>query len=462
MKPSKKHHRKQSGFLGMLELETALDQRHELYRLTEAIDWQGIEDDFEGFYSDMGRPGLPIRRMAGLLILKQVQNLSDERVCEYWRESPYAQYFCGEVHFQWGLPCEPSELVHFRKRIGERGVKRLFMASLQLHKDKIEAEDELVVDTTVQEANVTYPTETKLREQVIKRLWRMGKKEGIEWERSYRFTLSGLSKRARSRSNRCVKDRRKAILKLRTVGRDLLRQYRSEASIEAVRKNWKVLETMDRILTQSFSEPANERVHSLHDPDVRCIAKGKAHKPYEWGRKAGFGMLAKSTLVVGVASFRDNLYDGDTLAKTLASAHTCAGKLFGSCLVDRGYKGQTRVGPTEVIQPYRIGLSNRNAYQKRKHRKRMNRRAAIEPIIGHLKTDHRMAKCYLKGYLGSVSNAYLAAMAWNLKMWMRERLFVLICSGLYRAILDFYRAIRKQGATLRGSFQSTAAPFPSF
>jgi IS5 family transposase len=474
MKPRKKHHRNQSGFLGMLELETGLDQRHELYRLAEAINWQEIEDEFVGFYSHTGRPGLPIRRMAGLLILKQVQNLSDERVCEYWRESPYAQYFCGEVHFQWGLPCEPSELVHFRKRIGERGVKKLFTASLRLHEDKIERESELVVDTTVQEANVTYPTETKLREQVIKRLWRMGKKQGIQWERSYRFTLSGLSKRARSRSNRCVKDRRKAILKLRTVGRDLLRQYRSEASIEAVRENWKLLETMDRILTQSFNEPANERVHSLHDPQVRCIAKGKAHKPYvprtegttkakrQWGRKAGFAMLAKSNLVVGVASFRDNLYDGDTLAKTLASAHSCAGKLFGSCLVDRGYKGQTRVGPTEVIQPYRIGLSNRNAYQKRKHRKRMNRRGAIEPIIGHLKNDHRMARCYLKGYLGSVSNAYLAAMAWNLKMWMRERLFVRILAGLYRSILDFYRVIRNQGATLRGSLRLTPAPSVSF
>lgn len=462
MKPTTKHHRNQSGFLGMLELETGLDQRHELYRLAEAIDWQEIVQEFEGFYSDIGRPGLPIRRMAGLLILKQVQNLSDERVCDYWRESPYAQYFCGEVYFQWGMPCEPSELVHFRKRIGERGIKKLFTASLKLHKDKTEKENELVVDTTVQEANVTYPTETKLREQVIKRLWRMGKKESIHWERSYRFTLSGLSKRARSRSNRCAKDRRKAIQKLRTVGRDLLRQYRSEASIEALRENWKVLETMERILTQSFSEPANERVHSLHDPEVRCIAKGKAHKPYEWGRKAGFAMLAKSTLVVGVASFHDNLYDGDTLAKTLASAHTSAGKLFRSCLVDRGYQGQTRVGPTEVIQPYRIGLSNRNAYQKRKHRKRMNRRGAIEPIIGHLKNDHRMARCYLKGYLGSVSNAYLAAMAWNFKMWMRERLFVRICMGLYRAILDFLGAIRNQESSLRGSFDSIPAPFSSF
>jgi len=410
-----------------MELESGLDQRHELYRLSEAMDWDQIEADFVDLYSHTGRPGLPIRRMVGLLILKQVANLSDERVCEYWRDNPYAQYFCGEGHFagllarareQWGLPCEASELVHFRKRIGEDGVAKIFEASLRLHKDKIEKENELVIDTTVQEANVTYPTETKLREQVIKRLWRMGQKEGIKWERSYKFTVFGLSKRARSRSNRCAVDRRKSILKLRTVGRDLLRQYRSEASIEAVSENWELLKTMDRILHQSFDEPAKTRVHSLHDPDVRCIAKGKAHKKYvsrtegttqakrPWGRKAGFGMLAKTNLVVGVASFKDNLYDGDTLAKTLSSAHVHCGKIFRSALVDRGYKGQTQVGLTEVVQPYRFCESNRNAYQKRKHRKRMftnesekacNRRSAIEPIIGHLKEDHRMARCYLKG-----------------------------------------------------------------
>ena len=119
----------------MMELESGLDQRHELYRLSEAMDWDQIEKGFVDLYSHTGRPGLPIRRIVGLLILKQIANLSDERVCEYWRDNPYAQYFCGECHFQWGLPCQPSELVHFRKRIGEAGVKKIFEASLSLHKD---------------------------------------------------------------------------------------------------------------------------------------------------------------------------------------------------------------------------------------------------------------------------------------------------------------------------------------
>ena len=297
MKPKRKNETGQTGLLGMMELQSGLDQRHELYRLADAMDWDRIESEFGELYADKGRPGLPIRRMVGLLVLKQIQNLSDERVCGYWTESPYAQYFCGEEHFQWGKPCEPSELVDPAardKRIGEDGVRRIFEASLQLHKKKIADERELVVDTTVQESNVTYPTETKLREQVIKRLWRMGLREGVKWERSYKFTVHGLSKRARSRSNRQAGDRKKATLKLRTVGRDLLRQYRNEASVEAVSRDWKVLETMERILHQRFEEPANERVHSLHDPEVRCIAKGKAHKKYEWGRKAGFAMLAKS------------------------------------------------------------------------------------------------------------------------------------------------------------------------
>ncbi|MFP4542277.1 MAG: transposase, partial [Opitutales bacterium] len=164
-----------------------------------------------------------------------------------------------------------------------------------------------------------------------------------------------------------------------------------------------------------------------------------------WGRKAGFAALAKSTVIVGVASFEDNLYDGDTLAKTLASATTRAGKLFKSALVDRGYAGQTRVGSTEIVQPYRKGQSHRNAYQKRKHRERMARRAAIEPVIGHLKSDFRMARCYLKGFAGSILNAHLAAAAWNFRKWLREgslfALFSWLWSAFCRALAPVQRPV---------------------
>ena len=458
MKHNGKSEQGQQGFFGAMELASGLDQRDELYRLAEAIRWERFEEAFGGLYSHTGRPALPIRRMVGLLILKQLKNLSDEEVCRRWHESPYAQYFCGETHFQWGYPCDPSELWHFRDRIGEDGAKTIFAESVRLHHDKVEAEDELVIDTTVQEANITYPTETKLRERVIERLWRLGEQSGVSWERSYTRTVPKLRRKARQRSNRTVKGRRKAILKLRTIGRHLLRQYREAVPVpERSSRVAAELETMQRILTQSFDEPANERVHSLHDPTVRCIAKGKVHKKYEWGRKVGFAMLAKSTVIVGVASFEDNLYDGDTLPKTLASATTRAGKLFKSALIDQGYRGYTQVGSTEIVQPYRRGPSNRNAYQKRKHRQRMNRRPAIEPVIGHLKNDYRMARCYLKGFLGSVLNAHLAAAAWNFRKWIRESSLFAHFARLWRAVYHALGMITRRGSVHRPSHQRLCA-----
>ena len=142
------------------ELELMLDQRQPLYQLANRIAWEEFERAFEELYAEIGRPALPIRLMVGLLILKQMENLSDERIVEHWTRDPYYQYFCGESHFQWRLPCEPSELVHFRHRIGENGAEKILEVSIKLHREKIEKE-EVVADTTVQEKNLSYGHEIK-------------------------------------------------------------------------------------------------------------------------------------------------------------------------------------------------------------------------------------------------------------------------------------------------------------
>ena len=190
-------------------LEHMLDQRQPLYKLANKLPWDELEKTFEGYYKETGRPALPTRLMAGLLLLKQLENLSDERVCQAWARDPYMQYFCGERYFQWKLPCEPSELVHFRKRIGQDGVEKILKMTVELHADKVEKEDELVADTTVQEANVQFPTDTRLHVDCIEKLWRMGENEGIRWRRSYVRTVPALLARLRTRSNRLAKERRK-------------------------------------------------------------------------------------------------------------------------------------------------------------------------------------------------------------------------------------------------------------
>jgi IS5 family transposase len=176
------------------------------------------------------------------------------------------------------------------------------------------------------------------------------------------------------------------------------------------------------------------KVYSLHDPTVRCIAKGKAHKKYvpseataasearSFGRKASVAMLRESTVIVGAVSFEDNLYDGDTIEPTLIHANANADKVFDSCLVDLGYLGRPNFGSTEILTPRRKPAGG-NYYQRRKQRRRFNRRSAIEPVIGHLKNDYRMARCFLRGAIGSSQNLLLAAAAWNFRKWMRESIF---------------------------------------
>ena len=405
------------------DLEHLLDQRQPLYKLANRLPWEALEKSFEGYYKETGRPALPTRLMAGLLLLKQLENLSDERVCEAWQRDPYMQYFCGERYFQWKFPCEPSELVHFRKRIGQDGIGKILKMTVELHREKVAKEDELVADTTVQEANVKFPTDTRLHIDCIEELWRLGEKENVTWRRSYVRTVPQKLARLRTRSNRIAKERKKCRRKIKTIAGRLLRDFKRNVGIGGELQHAEKLGVIERVLAQKRHD--KNKVYSLHDPEVLCIAKGKAHKKYEFGRKASVTMLRDSGVIVSAVSFKDNLYDGDTLAPALEQAETMAGKSFGSVLVDKGYRGRKKVGETDVVIPGKIRKSL-SYYHQRKQRKRYGRRAAIEPVIGHLKSDHRMARCFLKGANDAGLNLGLAAAAWNIKKWINELLFALI------------------------------------
>lgn len=401
------------------DLEHLLDQRQPLYRLANQLPWDTLEKEFEIYYSEIGRPALPTRLMAGLLLLKQLENLSDERVCEAWAQNPYMQYFCGERYFQWKLPCEPSELVHFRNRIKQSGVEKILKMTVELHSEKVAKEEELVADTTVQEANVQFPTDTRLHVDCIEKLWRMGENEDVKWRRSYVRTVPALLARLRTRSNRLVKERKKCRRRVKTIAGRLLRDFQRNAADEASLFYAEELALIKRVLRQKRHD--KNKVYSLHDPSVLCIGKGKAHKKYEFGRKASVTMLRDSGVIVSAVSFRENLYDGDTLEPSLEQASSMTGKTFDSVLVDKGYRGRKNVSGTDVVIPGKIS-KKLNAYHRRKQRKRNGRRAAIEPVIGHLKNDHRMARCFLKGAEGAGLNLALAAAAWNIKKWINDPL----------------------------------------
>lgn len=422
MKPKPRY--EESAQLFQQDLEHLLDQRQPLYKLAKRLPWSELEAAFESYYSEIGRPALPTRLMAGLLLLKQLENLSDQRVCQAWQRDPYMQYFCAESYFQWKPPCEPSELVHFRGRIGQEGVEKILKMTVELHAAKVEKEKELVADTTVQEANVKFPTDTRLHVDCIEKLWRMGESESVSWRRSYVRTVPELLARLRTRSNRLSKERKKCRRKIKTIAGRLFRDFKRTIGLSGELLYVEELGLIERLLMQKRHD--KNKIYSLHDPGVLCIAKGKAHKKYEFGRKGSVTMLRDSGVIVSAVSFKENLYDGNTLEPALEQVSEMTGKSFESVLVDRGYRGVKTVSGVQVVIPGKIS-KKLSYYHQKKLRKRNARRAAIEPVIGHLKSDYRMARCFLKGAQGAGLNLGLAAAAWNLKKWINELLFAFIC-----------------------------------
>ncbi|HNW06605.1 MAG TPA: IS5 family transposase [Verrucomicrobiota bacterium] len=400
----------------MPSLSEQLDPRQPLKQLAEAIPWSEFESAFGKFYSEEGRPAKPVRLMVGLLLLKQMFNQGDETVVAAWVQNPYWQYFCGMREFQWQLPCDPSDLVYFRQRIGEAGMQRILKVSVQLHGDQAQ-EPEVVVDTTVQEKNITYPTDSKLAHKIIRRCWKLADRHGVKLRRRYRKAA-----RYCVRAQRWRRDRRKrklahrALRKLKVIAGRLIRELERklpESVCEAQQANFALYR---RVLKQ---QPADrDKIYSLHEPQVYCLSKGKEHKKYEFGSKASVVMTKRAGVIVGAVAHEANLYDGDALSPALEQTVAITGQTPSKAIVDRGYRGRKTVNGTEVLVPDKA-KAGQSKYVRAKMRARFRRRAAIEPLIGHLKGQYRLARCFLKGFVGDQVNLLLAAAAWNLRKWLR-------------------------------------------
>ena len=406
----------QKSFL-LPKLAEQLDGRRPIYRLAGKIPWGDFEEEFGAFYSEEGRPAKPVRLMVGLLILKQLHDLGDETVVEAWRENPYWQYFCGEEEMQWGAPCEPTDLVHFRHRIGEGGMQIILAVSIQLHGPG-GGEKEVVIDTTVQEKNVTYPTDTKLYRKVICRCWKLADREELGLRRRYRKEVRKCLLAQRGRGHwRTVKVAQRATRKLRTIAGRLVRELGRKLSAAALEKHKGDLELYRRALAQKRDD--HDKIYSLHEPHIYCVAKGKEHKKYEFGTKASVVLTKTGGIIVGALAHDQNLYDGHTLPKVLEQTEALTGSVPAVAIVDRGYRGTRCIGETEILVP---GPKPRDQspHQTRTMRARFRRRCAIEPTIGHLKSDHRLARNYLKGFAGDSRNLLLAAAAWNFNKWLKQ------------------------------------------
>jgi IS5 family transposase len=395
--------------------EEQLNHQHPIYILSQQIKWETFEKAFSKHYSiDFGAPAKPIRLMTGLLLLKHIRNLSDESVVEQWAENAYYQYFCGEKIFAAKEPCVPTELVEFRKRIGEEGIELIFKESIRIN-GKDGQEQEATTDTTVQEKNITFPTDAKLHRKIISKCVGLAEREEIKLRQTYIRIVKKLSLDQRFRNHPKNKSKaRKADRKIKTIAGRLVRELdRNLVAGHRFRIN---LELFEKVLAQK--KDSKQKIYSLHEPHVQCIGKGKEHKKYEFGSKVSIMTTKNSGVIIGALNIEKNDYDAHTLQPAIEQQQKLTGITLKNNYVDRGYRGINHMLGTRIIIPQYN--ANDTAYQKQKMRKGFRRRAGIEPKIGHLKQDHRLSRNFYSGILGDNINVMLAAAAMNFKRMMNK------------------------------------------
>ena len=315
-----------------------------------------------------------------------------------------------------GEPCVPTELVEFRKRIGTDGVELIFKESIKVNGDDAN-DDNLSGDTTVQEKNITYPTDDKLYKKIIKECRSIAENEQVELRQSYSQTIKKLSAIQRFQKNKHgAKPAKKASKKIKTIAGVLVRELHRKLPADRLNKHSNTLSLYEKVLAQKRSD--SNKTYSLHEPQVKCYTKGKEHKRYEFGSKVSLLITQSKGVIVGALNFNSTEHDSKTLTKAIEQYEKLTNRKAENIFVDRGYRGPKAINQTNICVP----KPDKNITKTK--RKQHSRRAAIEPVIGHLKSDYRMGRNFLKGVIGDEINVLLAAAAMNFKrvmnLWRTE------------------------------------------
>jgi IS5 family transposase len=400
-------------------LEDSLKQDHPLIILSKKIRWDKLEYAISTFYSDMGRPGKFIRLMIGLLILKYIFNLSDRKVVDAWSENVYHQAFTGQTSFVLSRPCDPSMMTRFRKRIGKEGCDLIFAESVEIFGKQV-LEKECLIDSTVQEKGITYPTDSKLILKAIGYIIRIGSFLKMTFKRTFKIEIKKLKNQINfGRNSQDQETREKAVSRLRSIANIFLKSFIAQLPAAALKKY--PVKNFLMILTKAINQRKTDKnkIYSIHEPQVKCIAKGKADKKYEFGSKVSFILSKGMGVILGALNFKNNPYDGDTIEPAIKQLTSLYDGYKPETLVgDRGYRGRPEVKGVKIITPWDYKKSIISSLA-RKIKKLLVKRISIEPIIGHIKNDHRMGRNLLKGILGDTINPLLAAAAFNFVKYAR-------------------------------------------
>jgi len=418
MKPPKSTVEDPQGALFQTELAHLVDPQHPLVRLAGEIDWASFDTALGVAYADskVGRPPAPTRLLVALHYLKFSSDLSDEAVLAAWVENPYWQFFSGEKFFQHEPPIDPSSMSRWRTRVGDAGAEQLLKESIQagLRLNLIKANQvaRVNVDTTVMEKNVRHPTDARLLDRAREKLVKQAQAEGIRLRQSYvRVGKQALLQQSRYAHAKQFKRAKREERKLRTMLGRVIRDVERKA-VSPSRELKELLVLVKRLHAQKRTDKG--KLYSLHEPEVACISKGKAHKRYEFGCKVALAITSQGGWVLAAKALPGNPYDGHTLKTTLEQASDLTGRALDRVYVDMGYRGHDYEGPIIVnVDKRRRGRTPKSVWRW------MKRRSAIEPSNGHLKEHKRLNRNRLKGVLGDKVNALLAAAALNLHKIMR-------------------------------------------
>ncbi|MGL4667996.1 MAG: IS5 family transposase [Saezia sp.] len=422
------------------ELESLIDLSHPMAKLSQQINWSAFDQEFGSSYSDkVGRPAINTRLMVSVHYLKYAFNLSDDDTLALWVENPYWQYFSGMVYFQHDLPMNSSSMTRWRQRVGEKGGEQLLKETINagIHMKAIRPEQlkSIHVDTTVSEKNITYPTDAKLYYKSIIRLGKEAKLDELELRQTYKRVGKRVMLKSHQYAHaRQMKRARKEVKRLKTYLGRLVRDIQRKGESGMSEKLKDELNLAKKLLQQNRGD--KNKLYSLHEPHVRCISKGKAHKKYEFGNKVSIAVTTKANWVVGSYALEGNPYDGHTVTYTLDKVEQLTGYDIKEVFADRGYRGHDYQGNAQIhIDKQRRGRTLPSIWKK------LKQRARIEPVIGHLKQENRMGINRLGGLLGDKVNAVLSGAGFNFRKLLRELWLVFQYLFFIAIRQDFFRAL---------------------
>ncbi len=440
------------------QIEAAVAQKFERQNRTgeilKAQDMFGTTEVLVGAgRSNAGHPKLPIRLMASLLYLKHSFNLSDEELVVRWSENVLWQYFSGQTYYEHRLPCDATQIGRFRRDLGEDGLELLLKATIDtaVAIDAVKPKDleRVIVDSTAQEKAIAHPVDSRLLEIARHKVVSAAKRVGIEFKQTFakegktlRWKAGGYAHAKQFRRLRRVLKRQRTILGIvmREVQRKLLLNPTDNVLALTSLNTW--MERAERVRTQQRND--KNKLYALHAPEVECLAKGKARKPYEFGVKSAVVLAHKHGLMLGARTFPGNPYDGHILSAVLEQASILTqdvGMKIKHIVIDLGFRGVDADNPDKEI-------IHRGKFKSLSKQQRgwLKRRTAVEPAIGHLKSDHRMDRCWLQGSLGDALHMIGCAAGYNLR-WLLRAIARLGIGALFLRLLQ--AALSKQHPTAR-------------